>query len=111
MFLLGEGSTPISGIHVKDNQSTAAKDGKEVEEKEEKIEDEKEEEKSFTIKHNEDAFSIDFQFVDKYENIQAKRRDEEKVAGKDMDVSKDEEESIETIFQQWSQEEMKFYYQ
>lgn len=28
-----------------------------------------------------------------------------------MGVSKDEEESIETIFQQWSQEEIKLYYQ
>ena len=29
----------------------------------------------------------------------------------DMDVSEDKDECIETIFQQWSQEEIRFFYQ
>ena len=41
----------------------------------------------------------------------AKREYEEHEAGKDMDVFEDKDECIETIFQQWSQEEIRFFYQ
>lgn len=78
-------------------------------------EKEEEEEKAFTEEHNEYVFNIYFECTSKQDNwsvtITAEREDEENDAGKDMEVSKYKEESIETIFQQWSQEEIRFFYE
>jgi len=72
----------------------------EEEEKKEEVE------KYLTIEHNKDVFNIDFECASRQDNnpitVIPEREDKEKDVGKRMEVSKDEEERIETTFKQWS---------
>lgn len=81
----------------------------------EEVEKKEEVEKSLIVEHNEGVFHIDFECASRQENNPitciAERKYEEKDVGKGMEDFEDEKESTEITFQQWSPEEIKFYYQ
>lgn len=81
----------------------------------EDVEMKEELEKDLTTQHNGHVFNIDLESLGKYDRNQVtilvKRGVEKKDRGNDMEVSKGEEESIETTFHYWNQKEVKFFYQ
>lgn len=101
MLFFCERSPIVFGSQVEDNMFATTKVCKK-----EKLK-KGEEEKSLTAEHNEDVFNINFECAGKQENkpiiVTNEREYEEKDTGKDTKFYKDKEESIETIFQQWSQ--------
>lgn len=75
---------------------------------EDKVYKEEEVKEAINAEHKEDISKIDLQ-CEQYKKKESVPNDESEQ--KEMDVFEDKDEIIETFFQRWSQEKIRFYYQ